>query len=184
FKPVPVGIINQVPCMTALELAAEANLEPKDIAAIEIRTARSEANYPGAAARGPFRQISGATMSTIYCVALALSRRQVTLEGFHLFDDPTILSLMERSTLVPSDLPRLSCDIEVTTLDGRTFEKRMRRSREDFACGFDGVKGLMRSLAPEMAISSENLERLIEDVANIESCDRIDSIVELLCERE
>ncbi|MDO8670561.1 MAG: hypothetical protein Q7O66_03915, partial [Dehalococcoidia bacterium] len=180
FKPLPVPVNNMVACMTALELGAEAKLDPKEIATVEIRTSQSEATFAGAAARGPFRHIGGTTMSTIYCVALALSQQQVTLEGLQLYDDPTILSLVERSRLVPSDLPSRCCDLKVTTLDGRTLEKKLRHSDHDFAYGFDGVTRLMRSLAPEMVISATTLENLIDAVANIESCERIGDIIEML----
>ncbi|MDO8671950.1 MAG: MmgE/PrpD family protein [Dehalococcoidia bacterium] len=181
FNPVPVPGMSQGSCVAALELAAETKMKPEEIATIEIRMAeRAVINFPGAASRGPFRDIGATVWSTPYCVSLALSRQQVTLQGLQLYNDPTILGLLERTTVVPSDLPPRSCDLKVTTVDGRTFEKKFRHSDQDFAYGFDGVTRLMRSLAPEMAISAETLEKLIDVVANIESCEKIDSIIELL----
>ncbi|MDO8673471.1 MAG: MmgE/PrpD family protein [Dehalococcoidia bacterium] len=180
FKPYPVGGINQVPCIAALELAAEAKLDSSEIAAIEIRTARSEATYPGAANRGPFSQIGATLMSTVYCVSLALSQRQITLEGLQRYDDQTILGLVARSTLVPSDLPELSCDLKLTRTSGQIYEKSLRKSEHDFAYDYAGVTRLMRSLAPEMAISAATLEKLIDAVATIEKCDNVGAIVEML----
>ena len=58
FKPVPVCNFAQTPCLAAIELATEARIDYRDIAAVNVKTSRAAKAYPGCDYAGHLRACS------------------------------------------------------------------------------------------------------------------------------
>jgi 2-methylcitrate dehydratase PrpD len=168
-KLFPICALLQGAVANMIKLACETDLAAGDVEEVTVYLSPFEAKYPGIDRRGPFSSQGGTLMSAQYCVSLALLTRSVTLEGLLRFDDSGVGDLMER-VHVRSDnaLGLLSSRLELQLRDGRTLVAEAESSSASNKLSFDETVQLLRKMTPEMRVSSDRLERLIETVNELE----------------
>lgn len=101
-KPYPTLGDNMAVVIAARRIAAQVDAEA--ITEITIHQNAEFAAYPGTAYRGPFTRPAQAMASTAFAVAAMLAYGAIDYELYdRSLDDPTILRLIERTTVVPHE---------------------------------------------------------------------------------
>lgn len=181
FKPFPVCAFNQAPVQAALELAPR--VAGAGIAGAELRLNPAEATYAGMDSRGPFASLSATLMSAPFCVAHALVRGAPTIAGMQRFDDAQVNALAARIDLVAdADMPRLSCELAITTDAGTHARLRLDRSAADYGFDLEGTRNLIGSVFRAEGIGADRLARVEGLVADVDRAS-IDDIIALFAPR-
>jgi 2-methylcitrate dehydratase PrpD len=101
-KPYPTLGDHVAVAAAALRLAERSTFDCGHITAIRVHQNAEFASYPGTAYRGPYDTPTQAIASTAFAVAAALARGSLTFDLYsNALDDPEILSLIEKLTVVP-----------------------------------------------------------------------------------
>lgn len=124
-KPYPALGDNMAVIAAAASIRAEHAVADDAIAAVRIHQNSEFAAYPGTSHRGPFSTATQAIASTTFGVAAALSRGTITYDLYATaLDDPVILSLIDRSTVIAEDdYAYLDGRVVVELRDGRTLSR-------------------------------------------------------------
>ena len=128
FKAMPTNATTAGHVAATIAIVKEHDLKPADIAAVRIRASMREARHTTTPAKKYPRNAESADHSAHYANALAIKERAFGLASIQpeKFTDPVVLDLIEKIT-VESD-PNLGAFqgiSEITTTDGRRFEKRV-----------------------------------------------------------
>ena len=130
-KPVPACNYAQTPCQSVLALAREEAIKADQVVSIQVRGTRAMKMYPGCDHTGPFGRILQAKMSIQFGVAAALVHGGVTEENYRKLDDPDILDLARRITVVEdADFnaaypAQQGAAVDVTLADGRKLSRSL-----------------------------------------------------------
>ncbi|GAA4046312.1 MmgE/PrpD family protein [Arthrobacter methylotrophus] len=177
LKPLPVCAGNQVPVRNA-KILAERIGDISQVQSIRIEMNPYEANHPGIAGYGPFRNRVNTLMSTPFCVALGLLGTDITLAAMESYDDPGVRRLVCLSKVVAADdLRMLQSRITVRLLDGSEFENTLALGERDWRPSFAQEAGLLAAMNAEMPIDAERLSDLVEHVQNIGEAASVDQLV-------
>ena len=166
FKPFPVCAFNQTPVTAALTLREK--LAGSPIKAARVRMNPYETGYAGMDAVGPFHSVSGTLMSIPFCIAATLLYGVPDMRRMLTYDDAAVNGLIERIRLIPdSEVPTLSCKIEVDTADGRTLVQDQRMTFADYSFDRAGVSALIRRIGREQAVPASAYDQLEAFVAGL-----------------
>lgn len=184
FKPYPVCAFNQTPVITMLDLIEDQRLEPEEVKKIVVRVNPYEFHYAGMNYRGPFSTIGATLMSTPFCLAVACVDKTVTLEGISRFSDPKILSLVERIEHIPDEnVPRFSCIIEVTGMEGEKAKKEMIITPSYYNFDLDETIALIKRVTAEVHIAEAIVESLVKTIRNFDTAENVGELIPLLGQR-
>ena len=166
FKPVPVCNFAQTPCLAAVELATEEQIDCHDVAAVNVKTSRAAKAYPGCDYAGPFARVLQAKMSIQHAVASALARGRVDEESYRDLNDATVRELAPRVTVEADNgftaaFPaRQGAEVTITLRNGTTLSRRLADVvpadrpliRQRFRAAAAAVLGADRATALEQAV--------------------------------
>lgn len=155
FKPYPVCAHNQTVITAALGLRDQ--LAGQDVAAIEVRI--DPYIVPGMTFQGPFRRVSETLMSTSFVAAATLVRGRLDIAELEAFDDPAIIRLVPRITLVTD--PAIvfpACSVEARLTSGERLVQAEPATAADYDLNRSQVLAQLRRMAalvgvPERAIA-------------------------------
>ena len=128
-KPAPACNYAQTACQAALALAAQ--VESRDITAIDVKASAAAVGYPGCDFAGPFERILQAKMSIQYCVAATLARRRIEESNYHQLADAEIARLaglirLEADADFTAAYPAAQgAEVQATLRDGRRLHHRL-----------------------------------------------------------
>ena len=131
FKPVPVCNFAQTPCLAALALAKDEQIDPNEIAAISVKASRAAKAYPGCDYAGPFQRVLQAKMSIHYAVASALLRGKVDEASYLNLDDPAVLALASKVNVeadpgYTAAFPgKQGAEVEIKLQNGKSFSRKL-----------------------------------------------------------
>jgi 2-methylcitrate dehydratase PrpD len=131
FKPLPVCNFAQTPCLAALALAKNADLNLQAIASIRVLVTEAALRYPGCNWAGPFERVLQAKMSIQFAVAAALMRQKVDEQTYERLDEAGLMRLTRKISVESTDeltaaFPaKQGAIVEVTLTDGRRFKARL-----------------------------------------------------------
>jgi 2-methylcitrate dehydratase PrpD len=181
FKPYPVCAFNQSPITAALELVRAHGPRPEEIARIELEMNAYEANYPGMAYTGPFTTVEQTQMSAPFCVAWTLAHRAFSFSALTQFDDEATRALISKLEMrARQDLPPLSLRLTVHLVDGRTLEQELQVDASYYAWDFARELELLKELQPDLPLTPEATQRLIELIRSLERCQDVHELTRLL----
>jgi 2-methylcitrate dehydratase PrpD len=102
-KPAPACFFVQTPSQVAEQLAGGSGLDPATIEAVEIRTSRAAAVFPGCDNPGPMTSRQNASMSIQFCVASVLANGAIRPRNWGEYRDPAVNALAARCRVVADD---------------------------------------------------------------------------------
>ena len=157
YKPFPVCAFAQTPVYAGMGLSAE--VEPEDIAELEVRMNPREAGYAGLDFTGPFQTATETTMSAAFAVAYSLVHAgPVASRSLLEFDNPDVTEVLSVTSVLADDaVPPLSTVLKVRLKDGSSVEHRKLMSPADYSFELEEVAKMVRSNF-EIAKDSERLE--------------------------
>lgn len=171
YKPYPVCAILQAPVMEAISLVEEHELEGDEVVAVRLALCPAEAAYPGTDSTGPFGGIGGTLMSAQFCLAVAMSQRGIKGSDLQRVDDPALLGLAQRVSVIPDDsLGPRSFRLEVDLKDRPDPVLRARHEAgEPFNWDRAEVLAHLTSRVDEIPLGPEGLMRLARVVLAAEN---------------
>ncbi|MFC1987672.1 MmgE/PrpD family protein [Chloroflexota bacterium] len=168
-----------------LAIVKEQDLKPEDIAAVQIKAHARAAAHGTTSARKYPRNAESANHSIFYLNAIAIKERAVGPASIkpEKFTDPVILDLIEKIKVEadPSISERDEGISEITTKDGRKFEKRI-----DVPHGFGNDPLTDKELEEkfgDMAIKhmpDKQINKIFDTVWNIEKLDNLSRLMRLM----
>jgi len=174
------GLHGQI--QATLDIVKENDLKPEDIQAVRIRCtsmmamARLLFKYP--------RVSEAADHSPYYTNAIAIKERTLGPDSYEpeKFNDPVVLDLIDRITVeLDPDIPGVGGLSEITTKDGRHFEKRVDNPH---GFGDDPLSDAeLEDKFREMAIKcmeEKQIQMIFDTVWNLESLDDISKLTALM----
>ena len=173
FKLYPIGGLLQASVSAMLSLTQEHDIQPSRIRQVEARLNPAEALYPGADSMKP------GPMSLQYCLSVAACEQKITTAAIDGAVNSCISDLMTKIEIIPDEnVAALSCRLTVDTEGQGTFEKYTDFDTTDFS--FDQEVALVEGLIPEMKIPEPRIMKVIELVQNLEACENIAQLIDLL----
>lgn len=167
FKPFPVCAFNQTPVHAGLRLRER--IGGREVTAARVRMNPYETGYAGMDSVGPFSTLSGTLMSIPFCIANTLLKGVPSMADMTTFDDPAVVAMISRVTLVPDEsVPRLCCTIEAQLADGSSLVEELRMTPADYAYDRATVSALIRRVGAESGVGDDvfsRLERFADDPA-------------------
>jgi 2-methylcitrate dehydratase PrpD len=101
-KPYPTLGDNVAVVSAAARLTQQPSFDRDRITAIRVHQNADFASYPGTSYRGPYAKPTQAIASTAFAVAATLVHGSITFDLYrHALDDPEILALIEKLTVIP-----------------------------------------------------------------------------------
>ena len=165
FKPLPVCAINQGPGFNAIDLARDINIDPDQIASIEIQLPGDDVAYPGIAATGPIPSAGSALMRTAYVVAVCLVTGQLRQRDLENRDDPKILALAERTKVTANNsLSPLSHVLKVETRDQKIHERPYQATGREFILDRSEIRNVFEGIRDELVLPLERIDALADTI--------------------
>jgi 2-methylcitrate dehydratase PrpD len=165
FKPLPVCAINQGPARNAIDLARDINIDPDQIASIEIQLPGDDVAYPGIAATGPIPSAGSALMRTAYVVAVCLITGQLRQRDLENRDDPRILALAERTKVTANNsLSPLSHVLKVETRDQKIHERPYQATGREFILDRSEIRKVFEGIRDELVLPLERIDALADTI--------------------
>jgi 2-methylcitrate dehydratase len=170
--------------LATIAIVKEHDLKPDDITMVRIRASLRESRHTVTPAKKYPRNAESADHSAFYANAIAIKERALGPESIDpdKFTDPIVLDLIERITVEPDlSLPRRGGISEITTKDGRHFEKRI-----DTPHGFDDDPLTDQELEHKFGqmaakyMTEEHIQKIIDTVWNVERLDTMSDLVSLM----
>ena len=116
-------------------------------------------------------------MSLQYCLAMAACERKIGPSALDGVVNPCISDLMTKIKVLPDEtIVPLKCKLTVTTVDQGILERDEKVGITNLA---DEVE-LVKSLIPEMRTPSQKVMKAIEVMKNLEACEDITQLIDLL----
>lgn len=167
FKAFPVCAGNQTPLLNARGLGVRIG-DPARIVAVDIDMHPYEAQHPGIAHYGPFRNRVQTLMSTPLCVALGLLGRPVKMTALQTFSDPALLRLVACTRVhAAEDLAMLQSRIRVRLYDGLELVEQFFPAADHFRFSWEAEVVLLHGMCAEMPLDADALDALIDEVARL-----------------
>ena len=183
-KPLCLNIGTIAHVMATLAIVTEHDLKPEDISRVRIRTTLHESHHTTALVKKYPRNAETADHSAFYANAIAIKERRLGPESYEpqKFTDPVILDLIEKITVEHDPgVARLGGISEITTRDGRNFEKRI-----DNPHGFGNdpltdkeLEDKFRQMAARY-MDGTQIQDIFEAVWDLEKLDDINKITRLM----
>ena len=181
LKPYCVSACCLSPVTAVLNLLSKTPVAPDEISKIQLTMNPGELNYPGVAVAGPFSRYGSTVTSVLYSMATALKNKGVTMAGMLEFDDPVIMDLISKTELLPGeDKNRFCCVLDIETKDGRKLSEDINVSPMYYDFSFEKDAEILREIVPEMKITPEKFDQLVQVVSELEELDDVSSIIGLL----
>jgi len=175
FKPFPVCAFNQGPVQAALELSPR--VAGASIVGGELRMNPAEANYAGMDFKGPFSTLSATLMSAPFCVARTLIHGAPSIADMQQFGDAKVNALARHIDLVAdANIPRLCCDLNITTAAGAHAYVRMVRQAADYSYGIDATEELIEFVFEAEGIDDAILPKLVRFVEHMDRTNIVDVV--------
>ncbi len=169
FKPYPVCAFNQTPVNAGLSLREKLN--GRKPVRMEVRMNPYETGYAGMDSQGPFHSVSGTLMSIPFCIANTMLYGAPTMKKMMVFDDPAVLDLIGKITLVPDErVSRLCCVIHAQLDDGGTLVETMNKTISDYNYDRAQLKDLIIRVCAEVGVGPEAFEvlsRFVDDPKSV-----------------
>ena len=138
------GMIRLI-CATRLK-AADAKL-----ASLEVRLSPFEANFVGVRLTGPFVSSAQTVMSAPFCAALAWATGSVGYYGLRQFEDPAVLTLAPRVSIVADETcKRFQTHIRVALTDGRILDASDYSGDADYQLDWPAATNMTAALFEEV----------------------------------
>ncbi len=179
FKRYPTSMIAQSPTYLAATLAREERLDPDSIEEIVIELDPFEAEYPGPGRRQK-EELWDRGSGTAQGVAAALVHGQASRALLRKRDDAKINLLLERMTIRGSEDVKPQCAKLTVKTAGKNYFKEIRDGSRNHYFSFDDTVQLVRDLRPEMRISAQTLEQIIEITHGLENVSSIRPLMSLV----
>ncbi|MFC1815654.1 MmgE/PrpD family protein [Thermodesulfobacteriota bacterium] len=167
-----------------LSIVKEQDLMPEEIAEVKIKTTIRESQHTTTFAKKYPRNAESADHSAHYANAIAIKEKNFGPESFDpkYFTDPVVLDLIEKITVEPnSDIPNWGGISEITTKDGRRFQKRV-----DVSHGFGNdplTDEELENKFSEMAtkyMSKKKIQKIFDLIWNIEKLNDIGELTKMM----
>ena len=169
FKPYPVCAFNQTPVNAGLSLRDKLN--GRKPVRMEVHMNPYETGYAGMDSQGPFHSVSGTLMSIPFCIANTMLYGAPTMKKMMVFDDPAVLELIGKITLVPdAKVSRLCCVIHAELDDGSTILETMNKTIGDYNYDRAQLKDLIVRVCTEVGLGPEAfdiLSRFVDDPGSV-----------------
>lgn len=179
FKLFATCAFNQTQVLNSIGIAEENDIDPSKVKSIVVEMSTYEANYPGQKFWGPFKNHGQTLMSVPFCVSTSLLFRRCTFNDLVKFEDPQILNLVNRVQVVGKDeVPFLCSRITVEMDDGTRYFRKMDITEEFYSLDFQTDVDMIRRMADEIPIPIEQINELIEIVANLETAENVDQLIQ------
>lgn len=179
YKPYPVCAITQSSVKVAIDIATDRDLDVADVTRISVRLNPADHRYPGTVNPGPYGDIAASLMSTEFCVAMALSARQATLEGLRRLEDPVILRLVGVTDVIADeDIPSLGGRLTIELAGGERIEGELLPDASTYGWDWDGVVENALRMQPEMAIGRDQLATVIEKITTLARAEDVIGLVD------
>lgn len=170
---------------STIAIVIENDLEPKDIASVNVRLAESDLTRPTVPVSFP-RNAETADHSVFYLIAAAIKDRTCNADSIlpEKFTDPEILALIEKVVVEgDSKLPQKSVEsrLKLTTTDGRVFERHVvvpHGFGEDNLTD-DELEDKFRTMALKYLPESQ-VRALIDTIWRVDSLDSIADLTGLM----
>lgn len=180
YKPYPVNFFNQVFVDGARQLREQHDVAPENIRHTRIVLGTLAAGA-GATLPPPYRNRAAVLASTGFCVASMLSRGTLNLADTLDFDAPDIISLLERTEIVP-DSGLATSLIDITTDDG-TFSFNGDTEGIDLRLPEEQIVEIAR-LAAAPVLAADRLDQLLDRLKAVQDADDVREIMSLTTARE
>ncbi len=178
FKRYPTSMIAQSPVYLAVSLARQEDLNPEDVKEVLVELDPFEAEYPGKGRRQD-EDPADRGVGTAQGVAAALVYRRASRDLLRRRDDARIARLLERISIKGSEGVAPLCARLMVRTDRQEYFKETTDGARNHLFGYEDTVELVRELRPEMRVSKETLEKMIELIRGLESADRIRPLIML-----
>ncbi|MBN1365510.1 MAG: MmgE/PrpD family protein [Syntrophaceae bacterium] len=181
YKPFNICGLNLSPVIAVLELMKKTDINPDEIAKIKLGMNPEEAAHLGTNNKGPYIRFLDTAMSAQYCVATAIKHRKMTMAGMLEFDDPQIMDLVGKCSLISDEnCQPLCCYIEIETKDGKKHKNELIIDEFFYDYSFEREAEILRGMQPEMGISPSKFEKLVDALSHFETVTNAESIIDLI----
>ncbi len=178
-KPYPTGGNSQPRIEAMLELVQRHGVTHDQIERIVDTINAHEGAYPGVDHKGPFGSLGAALMNPRFCVATAAVHGAVTVAHLQRLDDARVLDLVQKIDLrFDESIPEFSSRLEVVLKDGRRLRAERIDAGPSYKFSMERAAEVARSLQPEMPISRERLDAVLEIVRTMESQPTVHRLVQ------
>ena len=179
IKLYPTCIQNNTNVDNTIKLAIENDIDPTKIKSVYVEMNEFEANYPGHKFWGPFKTQSQTLNSVAFCVSNALLFRRLTYNDLLKFEDPEILAMVKRVQVEGKKDVNLLCSrVTVEMEDGTKYFRKMDVTEKYYSLDFQTDIAMIRKMADEIPISAEQLDGLIDAVAQLETASSIKPLIQ------
>jgi len=165
----------------------EHDLKPDDIAAVRIRTSMRDYRHVTTPAKKYPRNTESATHSAFFGNAIVIKERALGPEQLRpeKFNDPVVLELIDKITVEPD--PTFVGEFtsggssEITTVDGRRFEKRMEVPHGDFRDPLSDAEVEEKfKRTGRLCMDSSKIQSVIDTVWNLDKLETMQALTELM----
>lgn len=179
IKLYPTCIQNNSHVHNAINLAVENDIDPTNIKSILVEMNSFESNYPGHRFWGPFVS-QGQTLNSVpFCVSISLLDRRLNYDDLLLFEDPRILKMVNRVQVEGKDDVNLLCSrITVEMEDGKIYTRKLDVTEEFYNLDYKTDVEMIRKMADEIPLTMEQIDGLIETIANLETVTDVDQLIQ------
>ncbi len=184
FKVYPTCAYCQTPIVLTLDMVKKYGFTAEDVEKIDYYITPLEGNGPGMKTQTPFETPTQANMSGPFNIAQVLVTGTCTKAGMRVLDDPRILELAKRITMINDDtLPIISGRMKVHLKDGRLLEQDMVVERDYYSLSWQDNAEMIRNVFREIGLSGEKAEKLLTFVSGMETAPNIRPVLELVGRR-
>jgi 2-methylcitrate dehydratase PrpD len=149
---------------------------------IEIRMNPYEADFIGVRYSGPFSSATQTVMSAPFCAALGWTTGTASFDGLRRFDDPAVLGLIPRITIV-SDLARARYEpiMRVDMADGSVLAWEEKAGDSGYRVDWKAAVKMTRQLCDEVDVPGALANSLVDRVAAIDDARNITPLIAAVC---
>lgn len=149
---------------------------------IELRMNPYEADFIGVRFTGPFTSATQTVMSAPFCSALAWVTGTASFDGLRTYDDPNVLSVIQRITVV-SDPARARYEprILVRLSNGTALEWTEQAGDSNYRVTWDAAVAMTRQLCDEVAVPAKRASDLLDRVHGITDERSVQPLVAAVC---
>lgn len=169
--------------LATLAVVKEHDLRPEDIESVRIKACPRECRHTTTPSKKYPRNAENADHSAYYVNAIAIKERCFGPESFspEKFTDPVVLDLIERiSVEADPTMPVHQGICEITTKDGRQFQKRVDPPGLSDTPLTDGELEDKFKLMASRYMDAQKIQRLFDTVWNIEDLDDMSKLAKLM----
>lgn len=181
FKLYPVCAFNQIPVEAAIGALRAAGVSASEVESLAIQMNAYEAGYPGMSRSEGFQTTSQTLMSTRFAVASGLVHGNVTYADLERFEDPDVLSLIERIDVrADPERPQMTVRVTLKTTAGEEHVVAIDDPNQVLVWDFARAPEMAQRLLAETLLSEEDLNALLSAIGRIESLGSVDELLDPL----